>query len=153
MVIFETMKFNHIYKAINEANKQKEIDLSDARPADDICIEFENENNFSSDNNFVVRIYIKDYDGNRSLVAKVFSDAVEEKKQVSFVKNFLDKVISDAAELGNARLVDGDGKKTTSNAVAKEFTSKNSGDYEVKIGKEAVYSISIHCKSIDILDF
>lgn len=147
------MKFNNIYKAINEANKQKAIDLSDARPADDICIEFENENHFSSDNNFVVRIYLEDYDGNRSLVAKVFSDAVEEKEQVAFVKNFLDKVISDATELGKAILVDGDGKKVTSNAVAKEFTSKNSGDYEVKIGKEAVYSISIHCKSIDILDF
>lgn len=147
------MKLNNIHKALNEANKQKEIDLSDARPADDICIEFENENNFSSDNNFVVRIYLKDYDGNRSLVAKVFSDAVEEKEQVAFVKNFLDKVISDATELGKASLVDGDGKKTTSNAVSKEFTSENDDDYEVKIGNEAVYSISIHCKSIDILDF
>lgn len=147
------MKINHIHKAINEASKRKAIDLSDARPADDICIEFENENHFNSDNNFLVRIYIKDYDGNRSLVAKVFSDSVEEKEQVAFVKNFLDKVLGDAAELGKAILVDGDGKKVTSNAVAKEFTSKNSGDYEVKIGKEAVYSISIHCKSIDILDF
>ena len=147
------MKFNNIYKAINEANKQKAIDLSDARPADDICIEFENENGFNSDNNFVVRIYLEDYDGNRSLVAKVFSDAVEEKEQVAFVKNFLDKVISDAAELGKAVLVDEDGKKVTSNAVAKEFTSENKGDYDVKIGKETVYSISIICKTIDILDF
>lgn len=147
------MKLNNIYKAINEANKQKAIDLSDARPADDICIEFENENGFNSDNNFVVRIYLEDYDGNRSLVAKVFSDAVEEKEQVAFVKNFLDKVISDAAELGNARLVDGDGKKTTSNAVAKEFTSENDDEYQVKIGKETVYSISITCKTIDILDY
>lgn len=147
------MKLNNIYKALNEASKQKEVNFDDLRPADDICIEFENENHFSSDNNFVVRIYIKDYDGNRSLVAKVFSDAVEEKEQVAFVKNFLDKVLSDAAELGKAILVDGDGKKTTSNAVAKVFTSKNSGDYEVKIGEEVVYSISIHCKSIDILDF
>lgn len=147
------MKLNNIYKALNEANKHKAIDLSDARPADDICIEFENENNFNSDNNFVVRIYLEDYDGNRSLVAKVFSDAVEEEKQVAFVKNFLDKVISDAAELGKAILVDEDGKKVTSNAVAKEFTGENSGDYEVKIGKETVYSISINCKTIDILDY
>lgn len=146
------MTFNQIYKAINEATKQKPIDFSDARPADDICMEFENENNFSSDNNFLVRIHLKDYDGNRSLVAKVFSDATEEKEQVEFVKNFLDKVIGDAAELGNASLVDDSGKTVTSNAVAKEFAGKNSDDYQVKIGKETVYSISINCESIDILD-
>lgn len=147
------MTFNQLYKAINEAIKQETIDFSDARPADDICMEFENENNFSSDNNFVVRIYLKDYDGNRSLVAKVFSDATEEKEQVEFVKNFLDKVIGDAAELGNASLVDDSGKKVTSNAVAKKFTGRNSDEYKVKIGNETVYSISINCESIDILDY
>ena len=147
------MKLNHIYKALNEASKQKAVNFDDVRPADDICIEFENENHFNTDKNFVVRIYIKDYNDNLSLVAKVFSDAVEEKEQVTFVKNFLDKVLSDAAELGKAILVDEDGKKVTSNVVAKEFTSENSDDYEVKIGKETVYSISIHCNSIDILDY
>lgn len=147
------MTFNHIYKAINEAIKQKTIDFSETVPADDICSEFENENNFSSDNNFVVRIYLKDYDGYRSLVAKVFSDATEEKEQVEFIKNFLDKVISYAAELGNASLVDDSGKEVTSNAVAKEFTGRNSDEYKVKIGEETVYSISINCKSIDILDY